>query len=208
MKRVSLYLLVLALIVLPASTHAAQPVRHEMKILLRPEAHELRVEDKITLPEAASSAPGRKIHFLLHDGLAPTSATPGVQIIRETEKPRSEHFGMADASFPHDRGVPLAHYTFTLPAGMRTVTLKYRGTIHHPIEQKGEEYARGFAETPGTISDEGIYLAGTTYWYPWFNEELITFHGICPCPVNMRGVSPSVLQKRISGTLMEIPISY
>ncbi len=41
--------------------------------------------------------------------------------------------------------------------------------------QQSKEYARGFSETPGIISDQGVYLSGSSYWLPKFDEELVTF---------------------------------
>ncbi|MCK4836974.1 MAG: M20/M25/M40 family metallo-hydrolase [Candidatus Aminicenantes bacterium] len=53
--------------------------------------------------------------------------------------------------------------------------IEYEGKINHPLKQIGEEYARGFSETPGIICKKGIYLSGSSYWIPWFNQGLITF---------------------------------
>ena len=39
-------------------------------------------------------------------------------------------------------------------------------TIDHPIAKEGEDYARGFAETQGTIQAEGVFLSGASEWYP------------------------------------------
>jgi hypothetical protein len=43
------------------------------------------------------------------------------------------------------------------------------------IKEGAVEYARGFSETSGIISNEGIYLAGSTAWVPSFNDEFFTF---------------------------------
>ncbi|MBI5745871.1 MAG: peptidase M28, partial [Nitrospirae bacterium] len=55
------------------------------------------------------------------------------------------------------------------------LVLRYRGEIHHPLESAGEEYARGFKETPGIISSDGIFLEGQSLWYPSFGDNLLTF---------------------------------
>ena len=47
--------------------------------------------------------------------------------------------------------------------------------IHHPIAATGEDYARGFAETPGTIQAEGVFLSGASGWYPKSGDALLTF---------------------------------
>ena len=39
-------------------------------------------------------------------------------------------------------------------------------TIHNPISRKGEDYSRGFAVSQGTIQSEGVYLGGSSKWYP------------------------------------------
>jgi hypothetical protein len=67
-------------------------------------------------------------------------------------------------------------YRVMLPAGQRSFTLEYQGSIYHPLEAYGKEEARGFSQTPGIISEEGVYLAGSSFWYPVFDEGLITFN--------------------------------
>ncbi len=48
-------------------------------------------------------------------------------------------------------------------------------TIDHPIVKEGEDYARGFAVTSGTIQPEGIFLSGGSAWYPPHGDDLVTF---------------------------------
>ena len=31
-------------------------------------------------------------------------------------------------------------------------------------------------ETPGVIGEDGVYLAGSTLWYPYFNTDLVSFN--------------------------------
>ena len=50
-------------------------------------------------------------------------------------------------------------YRTMLPEGQHTFTLEYNGIIYHPIEGYGKEQARGFNQTPGIISEDGVYLA-------------------------------------------------
>ena len=40
---------------------------------------------------------------------------------------------------------------------------------------EGEEYARSFARTPGTIGEEGVVLTRATWWVPHFGEDLLDF---------------------------------
>jgi aminopeptidase N len=86
---------------------------------------------------------------------------------------------------------PITHYTLRVeldPAAHRiTVAGTLRDaagkdtpiglakTIDHPISKEGEDYARGFAETEGTIQPEGVFLSGASGWYPPSGDGLVTF---------------------------------
>jgi hypothetical protein len=48
-------------------------------------------------------------------------------------------------------------------------------TIDHPISKEGEDYARGFAESEGTIQSDGVFLSGASDWYPKTGDGLVTF---------------------------------
>ncbi|MCK5907535.1 MAG: hypothetical protein KAG37_08080, partial [Flavobacteriales bacterium] len=52
--------------------------------------------------------------------------------------------------------------------------LKYSGVINDELKSGAAEYARGFSETQGMISKKGIYMAGSTYWLPRFNENTLS----------------------------------
>ena len=64
---------------IPASLHAEELIRHELKMVIQPDKNHLQVEDTITLPESFLAVSGRKLHFLLHNGLQPVSPTAGVK---------------------------------------------------------------------------------------------------------------------------------
>ena len=172
-RRLAQGALLYVLITFPILVHA-EPIRHEMKIVLQPEKGRIEVSDTITLPETVFAS-GKRLHFLLHGGLKPVSPTTGVAIVLEEGKPQAAQFGMNPTSFALNERIPLEHYSVTLPAGTRSFALKYQGEIYHPLKQEGEEYARSFTETPGMISSDGVFLAGATYWYPWFNDGLVSF---------------------------------
>jgi len=58
----------------------------------------------------------------------------------------------------------------------KIIPLSYEGVIRDEIKTGAAEYARGFSETTGTISDEGVYLAGSSYWVPEFLQKgLLSF---------------------------------
>jgi len=172
---------------------AARPVRphHQLQVSLDPASHRLDVTDTITL-----APPHRPegIHFLLHGDLEAECLTEGIQLQTETGELKSSFFGINTAEFHLSDRIPVRHYSLRLPEGSDpdaelTVTLRYRGAIHHPVQQLGEEYARGFSETPGLIDPQGVYLGGSSFWLPWFNDGLVSFRLTIDLPADWDAVS-------------------
>jgi hypothetical protein len=54
------------------------------------------------------------------------------------------------------------------------LTLNYVGIIDNQI--KSDNVTQGVSKTSGIISDNGVYLNGSTYWVPSFGTELFTFN--------------------------------
>ncbi|TAK00565.1 MAG: M20/M25/M40 family metallo-hydrolase [Candidatus Manganitrophaceae bacterium] len=190
MKRLGFFI-VLALFFVPV--HVRAQLHHDLKIALQPDQRRITVTDKITLPEAAVS--DGAISFLLHEGLAPASPTRGIKIVRQ-EKPSKSMLGID----PEGSGVevPIEEYRVTLPAGLREFVLNYQGEIDHPKEE-GEEYGRSFSETPGALSSEGVFLASASLWYPWFNNDLVTFAVDVQSPTGWEVVSQGQRTKQQKG---------
>jgi aminopeptidase N len=154
----------------PIAVPAAEKIiNHSLTVSLRPSEHHLTVTDTITVP-----GDQKDIRFMLHAGLNPTSLDPHVRIAKEE-----------DQLGP----VPLESFVVTLPAGMKTFSVRYAGTIYHPVEPAGKEQARGFDQTAGSISVDGVYLAGSSFWYPQFGPKLMTFTLDIELPAGWRAVS-------------------
>ena len=75
---------------------------------------------------------------------------------------------------------------------MTAFVLRYGGIIDHPVMQYGKEQARGYSHTPGLISEEGVYLAGSSYWYPIFDVPFVTFRINAELPSGWDAVSQGV----------------
>jgi hypothetical protein len=77
-------------------------------------------------------------------------------------------------------------------------------TIDHPIVREGEDYARGFAETEGTIQAEGVFLSGASNWYPApENGALVTFDLTVHLPAGWDAISQGsrdVVERGSAGT--------
>lgn len=146
---------------LPVSVQAGEPVRHELKVILQPDKNYLEATDTITLPETFLSASGRKLSFLFHDGLEPVSQTAGVKLSPVTDRKQP------------NANPAVRRYTVSLPPGRRDFVVQYRGRFDPPASSGNSEDEAGF--DAGVISNEGIFLSGSTQWYPWFNDDPVSF---------------------------------
>ncbi len=50
-------------------------------------------------------------------------------------------------------------------------TIYYKGLVKDEIKKSAAEYARGFSETKGVISENGVYMANSTFWLPKFDDD-------------------------------------
>ncbi len=162
---VLLYLLFIVLIiparVLAVESYSKNIIHHEMRVTIHPDAHRFTVHDSISIPVDYRD----KIEFLLHRDVNPSSSTPGVSIIKEKAKSVTSDIESFRVKLPpNQRG-----------RDRNSFIIEYGGIISHSIESYGKEHARGFSQTAGIISEEGVYLAGSTFWYPVFDGALLTF---------------------------------
>ena len=145
-------------------------IHHQLTVELKPEQHHIAVIDRITLP---NNAPGY-ITFELHDGLEIRATTPNLDIIERSEKNKRSY----------------RTYQVQLPANTKVFNLEYEGKIYHPLEAYGKEQARGFRNTIGLISAEGVHLTGATGWYPIFSQQnLLRFNLSVRLPEEWSAVS-------------------
>jgi hypothetical protein len=145
-----------AVIFLPCAPGAQELIDHDLKVVIYPEEQRFVAQDTIRVPEGLL----KDLRFLLHSGLHPRSPTEGVRILRKSRV---------------SGDIPLDSFKVIVPEGLRSFVITFGGKVYHPIEPYGKERARGMKNTPGTITVEGVYLSGATYWYPAIGEGLITF---------------------------------
>ncbi|MCP4900419.1 MAG: M20/M25/M40 family metallo-hydrolase, partial [bacterium] len=174
--RITVALNVVLLAAVPALCADIQPshLHHRLSVQLNPSAHRLQVVDRITFAEGDVSG-SESVRFVLHAGLEPSIQAPGWRL--EAAGPASSSFlGINATTSTVADTVPLEGWILQPSSDApATVEVHYSGVIHHPLATAGEEYQRSFSETPGTISDEGVFLAGTSFWVPTFGDQLVTF---------------------------------
>jgi hypothetical protein len=134
-------------------------------VTLDPPAHALQVRDTLDLEQARPESDG-SYRFELHAELEPHTTTPGWRL---------ERVGPSSGGLDEGTVTRVQWSVQPSPGAPLSVELQYGGRIHHPLATQGEEYQRSFQETPGIIADEGVYLAGSSFWVPTFADTMITF---------------------------------
>lgn len=170
-------------------TFAAETLHHKISVTINPSKQFIEAVDEITIP-AGQIKP--EMFFLLNNNLTVTSETPGVLIKLDESGIKAEDFGIDREDFNYSSDYTQNKYLLSFDnykGGEVTFLLKISGIINYPISQLGEEYARGFSQTPGIIDEKGVYLAGSTFWVPWFNNEWISFELTVTVPQDWNAVS-------------------
>jgi hypothetical protein len=140
-----------------------------MGIILNEETHGLIVTTEITLPEASTDG---DIEFLLNSALSIEESNPPVEKI-----PLSDFegfFGINSSTEVSDQ-IELTRYRVVGAPVDGKLRLGYAGQVDFGLSDPKEEYTRGFRETAGVLAEEGVYLAGAGFWYPYFSDDLVEF---------------------------------
>ncbi len=161
--RLALVLAASAAVLFPSPAAGDALVRHRLALVLDPAAGRIAVEDELTLP------PGQAAEFVLNANLAVERSTPELEEIPVGDVA----FFSINADLP--RGAKLKRYRAkSVPVDGR-LTLAYSGPFDFGLSDQKEEYTRGFRETAGVVSKQGVYLAGSGFWYPHFGPGLVEF---------------------------------
>jgi len=126
-------------------------IQHQLEVRIDPEHGRIEARDRIQLPAAKDTW-----SLILHTGLDPKIVAGEADLTRVTE---FEHL----TEYRLHRKTP------------GPVTLAYGGRIHHDLEQINEGLGRAHQWSRGTIAPEGVFLAGTSGWYPRLPEAQHAF---------------------------------
>ncbi|MCG8428400.1 MAG: hypothetical protein MI754_13680 [Chromatiales bacterium] len=151
-----------------AANDSFPSIHHDLQVTLAPNDGQLRVIDRIQL-----TAPVKKLSLLLHGDLKLQKLLDNIEI--------------------DDRAVsawlPLKRYTLQFPIPTQQFTLTYEGTITHDLRPTSQEYSGGRSSTPGLISDDGVFLSSSSFWYPQIDDSLVSFNLQVTLPKQWRSVS-------------------
>ena len=149
-----------------AEDNVKEGIHHNLDVFLDPINGSIRVNDRITFPDSYLAQP---LTFSLNENLRITDSTEAYSSLRA-----SPPAGVVNTNT--SQMATVTNYSIRLNSNNRNeLTLSYEGVINDLAEQNSAEYAQSFAETTGIISEQGIYLGGTSAWIPYFDEELILF---------------------------------
>lgn len=166
-----LLFLILLIHLFPVMLYGNTLPHHELHVKIIPEKNYLTAIDTINLP-----GPERQISFFINKNLNIKEIVPEASIkITETADTKK------------------VDIVFSSP--QNSITIKYEGIIHEPVKTIGEQ-ARGYSYTGGIISGEGVFLHGSSYWYPEFGDGPFTFNLVLELPEGWYGISQGEEVKR------------
>ena len=157
----------------PAPAQAVTALRHDAQVTLVPDRELLLVEDTVTLSPELRARLGDAVVFSLHAGLSPERVGSGPPLVAAPRGPTSR--AGPDEGGDEAARVPVESFAVTLAPGERRFTVRYGGRVFHPIEDRGEEYARKSSTSPGLVSKDGAVLSGSTHWLPTLSDDLVAF---------------------------------
>lgn len=156
-------------------------VNHNLTVNINPETSEIMVTDSISIEGDF------KKEFLLHTGFTPVSLSKEISLEKISDNTNASDVGMDRDDT--DGGTDLKLTKWGIKGSANSFVITYHGKIKSEIEQSEENYQRGFSESPGIIDTLGIYLAGSTFWVPVFEDKLMTFSLTTELPKDWKNVS-------------------
>ncbi|MBU8922685.1 MAG: hypothetical protein KOO63_12775 [Bacteroidales bacterium] len=164
-------------------------LHHQISVTVDPGDQFMEAVDTITVPLSCKTD---SLEFSLLSNLEPRLLSSGATLILVGEDVEGEDPGMDREESSDASGMSLNRYLIVFGKSRDRDTdliIEFKGKIYFPIEESGPEYARGFSQTPGLISDRGVYLAGSTCWVPDFDGDLLTFEMTVSMPDGWDAVS-------------------
>ncbi|MFC2111609.1 hypothetical protein ACFLQ5_04090, partial [Bacteroidota bacterium] len=155
-------LLLIAITILFSNVYS-QNLHHKLTVELLPDNGLITVIDTIYLQK--SFCEGNKVFYF--------------ELNKELKiKPLSDKFSLTKVTATEDNSYATKYkieYSDVAKSDL-IIPVFYEGFIKDEQEKQSIEYARSFTETKGKISPEGIYLSGSSFWVPHFNnQELLSF---------------------------------
>jgi hypothetical protein len=163
----------------------SQQIQHNLYVSLSLQDNAIEVTDSMSIP-VDPAVEKADLSFKLNRNLEPESLDRSYKISAVEDTMKGTLYKTYIITYKNDG------------SGTLKVPLKYTGKISDAVTTGADEYARGFSETSGIISDSGVYLSGGTYWIPTLDTLLLTYDLTVRLPGNWNVVSQG---KRIVNTV-------
>ncbi len=164
-------LLFISALILNISCTVGQPKAYEIQAKLNPDEGKITAEVNINL-----SSLGREVNttiFKLHKGLQILESRPKVELLSSDSE-----------SIYHSYRI-----LTTQSEPLTSFYIHYSGVIAEAPDGGIAEYARGFSQTSGIISQKGVYLSRSSYWIPDFGQQVFTYQMEVELPDAWKSVS-------------------
>lgn len=173
MKRPLLLLCSILLSVIGLTVSAASnTINHQLDVELTPEQGFIRATDTLKLP-----SPVTELEFLLHADLEVRTDGTGIRL---------HPLDVVEA------GVPVKRYRVLFVKASNQLTLHYEGKIQQEVISISQGYAGGRESTAGVISDKGVFLGLSSFWYPAIDHFTVNFSLRVRLPDGWHSISQGV----------------
>lgn len=134
---------------------AAVPIHHNLDVTIEPEQGYLEATDQISLPEPVS-----EITFSLHAGFKLRLDDPKARVV-------SIH--------RIDSFAPVKQYKIKLTTAQDKLKLHYSGHIQDKKNRRINENSFDQMASTGIISNQGVFLSISSFWFPVINNQPVVF---------------------------------
>ncbi|MGE5354877.1 MAG: M20/M25/M40 family metallo-hydrolase [Deltaproteobacteria bacterium] len=194
MKRNNFILLLFFFSITHLAYNQESIIHHNIYVTLDPSKSLIDVNDNIS----SKSNKEASIVFELNSSLKIYYTSKNITLKQINKNVNSQDIGMDRDSEKSNSKIFLNKYLVKFRNSDREFTIKYRGKIESPIKQSLENYQRGFSESPGIISEQGVFLAGSTFWIPTIENSYISFDLKADLPSGWSSVSQGKRTKKES----------
>jgi len=156
-------------------------VNHNLTVTVNPYTTEISVIDSITIDDDCER------EFLLNAIFTPVSHTKKISFEKIPNYGDVSDVGMDRDDADGESILKLAKWKIKGKAN--NFVISYGGKLNYEIEESEENYQRGFAQSPGIINKLGVYLAGSTYWVPMFEDRLMIYSLTTELPKGWKNVT-------------------
>ncbi len=152
-------------------------VNHNLNVKVDISTSTITVTDSITINGDYDNT------FLLNSDLVPFSNSKNISISKVENTNTANNVGMDRESSEVKTAL------WKIKGKAKEFVISYKGKIAPKEDNSGENYQRGFTYISGIISEQGTYLAGSTYWIPTFKDKVYTYTLTTELPSDWSNVS-------------------